>query len=79
MAQPRIPTRSQHRDPLLVSIPETCRLLSLGRTSVYELIEAGDLRVIRVGRRVLVPTAELDRVIEQRMPGVGAVDNGGAA
>lgn len=77
MAQPRGSIRSQHHDPLLVDIPEACRLLSLGRTSLYELINCGDVRVIRVGRRVLVPTAELDRVIARRLP--DAADEGGAA
>lgn len=79
MAQLRDSARSQHRDPLLVNVPEACRLLSLGRSSLYELIGSGDLRVIRVGRRVLVPTAELDRVIEQRMPAGDPAGEGGAA
>lgn len=34
-------------------------LLGLGRNSVYALIRSGNLRSIRVGRRILVPTSAI--------------------
>ncbi len=39
---------------LAYSIKETCDLLSLGKTRVYELVNSGDLQVKRIGRRTLV-------------------------
>jgi excisionase family DNA binding protein len=39
---------------LAVSIEETCRLLSIGRTLVYQLISQRRLKTIKVGARKLV-------------------------
>ncbi len=39
---------------LLLRIPEVAKALGLGRTKIYELIAAGELPVIRVGRAVRV-------------------------
>ncbi len=54
---------------LLYDVREASRLLSCGRTTVYELIKSGELGSVLVGRRRLVPaTAIADftaRLIEQ--------------
>ncbi len=44
---------------LLLSIPETCEETKLGRTKIYELIGNGQIEVIKVGRRTLVPYESL--------------------
>jgi excisionase family DNA binding protein len=44
---------------LLLSINDTAHALSLGRTKVYELIAAGRLETVKVGRRTLVPVASV--------------------
>jgi excisionase family DNA binding protein len=36
--------------PLLVTIPETGGLLRIGRTKVYELIEKGSLKRVKIGK-----------------------------
>lgn len=41
-------------DKLAVSIPCAGEMLSIGRTSVYDLIKRGDLKSIKIGRRRLV-------------------------
>ena len=43
-------------DPVLVTINETERRASLGRTKIYELIADGTLRSVKIGRsrRVLM-------------------------
>lgn len=51
---------------LLLTIPQVMRLLSLGRTKVYELIEKEHLPVIRFGRAVRVSSAALQTWLEQR-------------
>jgi len=48
--------------PLLLSIPDAGRTLGVGRSSAYELIRAGKLRVVHIGRRALVPRAEVERL-----------------
>jgi excisionase family DNA binding protein len=52
--------------PLLLKVEAAARLLSLGRTKMYELIAAGDVPVIRLGRSVRVPTASLRQWVEDR-------------
>ena len=41
-------------EPLTYSIKEAIRLSSIGKTRIYELINAGELKVTRIGRRTLV-------------------------
>lgn len=38
----------------LVSIPESCRLLSVGRTTVFQLLQSGELQKVKIGRRTLI-------------------------
>lgn len=45
--------------PLAYSIPEACRIASIGRTKLYEEIGAGRLIVAKVGNKVLVPADRL--------------------
>jgi excisionase family DNA binding protein len=44
----------------LVSIEEACRLLNVGRTSCYGLLDSQALPSVRVGRRRLIPRAALE-------------------
>ncbi len=46
-------------ETLLLNAEETAKLLGLGRTKVYEMLAAGELPVIRIGRSVRVPRAAL--------------------
>ena len=52
-------------EPLLLTVVEAGRLLSVGRTTVYELIERGDLRVVHIGRACRVPVVEVTDYIER--------------
>jgi excisionase family DNA binding protein len=51
---------------LLLRTDEAARLLGLGRTKVFELLTAGELPVVRIGRAVRVPRGELERWIAER-------------
>ena len=51
-------------DPLALSIADTAKALSLGRTSVYALIAAGRLDTLKLGRRTLVRTESIRRLVE---------------
>jgi excisionase family DNA binding protein len=52
--------------PRTYSIPEVARLLGLGRSAAYAAAERGDLPVpvLRIGRRLVVPRAPLDRLLD---------------
>jgi excisionase family DNA binding protein len=52
--------------PLAVRIREACRLTGIGRSKLYELIAAREIRVIKVGSITLIPFAELQQFLEQR-------------
>lgn len=53
--------------PLAHRIPEACRRLGIGSTSLYELIKAREINTIKIGTRTLVPEAELQKFIERRL------------
>jgi excisionase family DNA binding protein len=46
-----------------ISVERAAQLLGICRVSGYEAAKNGDLPVIRIGRRVLVPTAALLRML----------------
>ena len=53
--------------PLANQIPLVCKRLGIGRTLLYDLIKKGKLRTIKLGSRTLVPEAELQRLISEKL------------
>lgn len=51
-------------DTLAYRIEEAARLLGIGRNSCYEAAKTGQIPSIRIGKRLLVPKAALDRLLE---------------
>lgn len=58
---------STNTAPLAHRIPDACNRLGIGRSMLYELIKAGELRTIKIGTRTLVPEADLQKVIADRL------------
>ena len=52
-------------EPLCYSVPETARLLGLGRNAAYEAIKRGEIPAIRIGGRVLVPRVQLEKMLAE--------------
>lgn len=50
-------------EPLALSVAEAATQLSIGRTKVYELIHAGELKIFKIGRRTLVTFASVRELI----------------
>lgn len=48
------------------SVEETLKLLSIGRNSLYGLINRGELRPIRIGKRTLFSAPEITRFLNAR-------------
>lgn len=48
-------------EKLLFSIADAAQALSLGRTSIYELIRSGELETRKMGRRRLITAASIRR------------------
>ena len=51
-------------ESLAVSINDTAKALSLGRTSIYALITEGKLEAFKLGRRTLVKAESIHRLID---------------
>lgn len=50
-------------EPLAYSINEACRVSSLGRTRLYQLIGEGRLEARKIGKRTLIPASSLRALI----------------
>ena len=48
-------------DPILLSIPDTCRVLGIGRTYTYRLIGEGKLIARKIGGRTAVEVESIRR------------------
>lgn len=53
-------------EPILLTIPEAARMLSIGRTLAYELIAAGELEVVHINRAARVPLDAVHAFVERR-------------
>ena len=51
-------------EPLAYSIADACRVSSIGRTRLYQLISEGRLESRKLGRRTLIPASSLRALIE---------------
>lgn len=52
-----------------ISVPEAGRTyFELGRDGSYEAAKRGDIPVIKLGRRLRVPVAALERMLEEATP-----------
>lgn len=45
--------------PVLMTIEQTAQLLGISRSAAYRAAAAGQIPTVRIGRRLLVPTARL--------------------
>jgi excisionase family DNA binding protein len=48
---PQTTVDSAQCEPLLVTVPEAARMLSLGHRKIWELVQSGDLPSVKVGTR----------------------------
>lgn len=54
-------------EPIAVTIPDACKMLGLGRTTIYNLINEGKLKPRKSGSRTLFLVSEL-RDFAQTLP-----------
>ena len=53
-------------EPLAVSISDATKVLGLGRTSIYAMIADGRLEYFKLGRRTLIKTASIRRLVDSQ-------------
>ena len=51
--------------PLLLTVKEAAELLGIGRSTLYELLEAGEVRSVKRGASRRIPLKEVHRYIDR--------------
>lgn len=54
-------------EPLLVRVEEAARLLSLSRSTIYEMLDRGELPSVRCGAARRIPLAALRAWVERQI------------
>jgi len=49
---------------LALSVADVCRACSIGRSTFYEEVKAGRIRVLKAGKRTLIATSEVQRWLD---------------
>lgn len=52
-----------HNLPAAFTVKQFCKYIQISEGHFYNLLKAGEVRVIKLGRRVLVPATEIDRLL----------------
>ena len=60
------------KEPRTYTVDEAAELLGISRNGAYEGVRSGQIPSIRIGKRILVPKAALERML------AGDVGNGAA-
>ncbi len=58
-------TKTAESERLVYTVPGAGKLLSLGRSASYEAVARGEIPVIRIGRKLLVPKAALEKMLAE--------------
>ena len=51
--------------PILVPVTKAARLLSLGRTRIYELLGQGSLEARKLGKLTMITTASIQKFVDE--------------
>lgn len=52
-------------EPLTVRIPDAVRMTGIGRSKLYELIQSGDIAIVKIGASTLIPIESLRQLIDR--------------
>ena len=50
---------------LTVRIPAAIRMTGIGRSKLYELIQSGDIEIVKIGSATLIPVESLRQLINR--------------
>ena len=59
------PLLNSHPEPLTVRIPAAIRMTGIGRSKLYELIQSGDIEIVKIGSSTLIPIESLRQLINR--------------
>jgi len=49
---------------VVLTVEEAAEVLKISRPSAYQAVQRGEIPIIRIGRRILVPVAALEKLLE---------------
>jgi excisionase family DNA binding protein len=52
-------------EKMVLSVEECCEVLGLSRNTLYERIADGSVPSVRLGKRILIPVAGLEKMLSQ--------------
>jgi excisionase family DNA binding protein len=58
--------KGENMDKLLLRIPEAAQMISVGRSTMYELVASGVVPSVRFGKSVRVPAQALEEWIRKK-------------
>lgn len=53
-------------DPICVRVNDAARMIGIGRTKLYELIAAGEVETVKLGKSTRITTASLHDLIRRQ-------------
>lgn len=58
--------------PRTITVEQAAAALGIGRNQAYEAVRSGELPSIRIGRRILIPRAAFERLVNGDQTGRAA-------
>lgn len=52
-------------EPVTISVADATKALGLGQTKIWQLIGAGRLQTVKIGRRTLIKTDSIRALVDQ--------------
>ena len=49
--------------PLALRVSQFCNLVGISRTSFYKYVSKGQIRIVKIGGRTLIPVKEMARLL----------------
>ena len=59
-----LPRRAALDKRLCITVPEAAEMLGISRNFAYDLVKQGKLPVVKFGKRLLIPRAALEKMLE---------------
>ncbi|HEY8722142.1 helix-turn-helix domain-containing protein [Pengzhenrongella sp.] len=66
--EPEVINLTMQSDQLLLTVPEAAHRLGIGRSFMYQLIAAGEIETIRIGRLRKIAPRAVEAFVERRNP-----------
>ena len=67
-------TAQTHTNRQTCSVEQAAEILGISRTSAYIAVRRGEIPCLRIGRRVVIPRAALDRLLGRDSPDPACLD-----